>query len=141
MTLDITNLVEVMNTLKKAHFPFDKFEKLGLNLGLYRPTISEITNGDNDHNLMEILSKWLEKADGVDKKGGPTVFSLVCALEDMDQNATANKVKRLVFSLIQVTTMKHIISFLGITAKDDHLYIFIFNDSLYHYILIQFVHL
>lgn len=96
MFLDITNLAEVKNTLRKARFPFDKFEDLGLNLGLYRPTISEITNGTNDHNLNEILSKWLEKADGVDKKGGPTVFSLVRALKDMDQNATASKVQWLV---------------------------------------------
>ena len=41
--------------------------------------------------MIECLSKWLEKADAVDSKGGATWDSLSDALDSMGENAVADK--------------------------------------------------
>ena len=39
--------------------------------------------------LSECLTKWLEKADDVQKKGDPTIYSLVSVLRELGENGVA----------------------------------------------------
>ena len=48
---------------------------------------------DVDACLRECITKWLQRADGVDSKGGANYGTLAKALEDMDQKNTADHVK------------------------------------------------
>ena len=68
--------------------------ELGLKLGLKKNTLDAIeTNYPRDAHrcLIECLSKWLERADDVDSKGGATWDSLSDALRSMDEIAVADK--------------------------------------------------
>ena len=69
---------------------------LGLQLGLYEPTLSIIQANyprDVDACLRECIKKWLRRADGVDSKGGANYVTLAEALERMDQKDTAHHVR------------------------------------------------
>ena len=46
--------------------------------------------GDIGKCLRECLTKWLQKADDVVKKGGPTIYSLVSALRELGENGVAD---------------------------------------------------
>ena len=68
--------------------------ELGLKLGLKKNTLDTIRANyphDTRQCLIECLSKWLERADGVDSKGGATWDSLSDAFRSMDENAVADK--------------------------------------------------
>ena len=68
--------------------------ELGLKLGLKKNTLDTIRANypqDARQCLIECLSKWLSRADGVDSKGGATWDSLSDALRSMDENAVADK--------------------------------------------------
>ena len=93
--LDINDLVRVLKALNDNGFGTNNWMDLGLNLGLYMPTLNTIesnkhTGGDR---LKECLSAWLELQDGVKEKGGATWFSLVTALRDIGKNAVADKIE------------------------------------------------
>ena len=68
--------------------------ELGLKLGL-KKTILDTIKADHPQDthqcLIECLSKWLERADAVDSKGGATWDSLSDALRSMDEIAVADK--------------------------------------------------
>ena len=71
------------------------FHELGLRLGLLKRTLDAIemdTMGDPDESLRECLSKWLDRVDNVDIKGGATIDSLSNALRAMGETAVANKI-------------------------------------------------
>ena len=82
--------------LKNGLFNGSSWEGLGLQLGLYEPTLSNIqTNYPRDvvTCLKECIKKWLQRADGVDSKGGANYVTLAEALECMDQKDTAHHVR------------------------------------------------
>ena len=54
-------------------------------------TIRDNYPQDTHQCLIECLSKWLERADNVDSKGGATWVSLSVALRSMDESAVAEK--------------------------------------------------
>ena len=45
--------------------------------------------GNTGRCLSECLTKWLQKADDVVMKGGPTIYSLVSALKELGENGVA----------------------------------------------------
>ena len=82
-----------MELLKKCGFPEKRWFELGLALGLSKDTLDAIEANyprDVGRCLIECLSKWLERADDVDSKGGATWDSLSTALRSMKENAVAD---------------------------------------------------
>ena len=90
----IQDLNNVLELLKKCGFSEKRWFDLGLVLGLSKNTLDTI-KADHPQNtrqcLIECLSKWLERADDVDSKGGATWDSLSDALRSMDEIAVADK--------------------------------------------------
>ena len=102
--------------------------ELGLKLGLKKNTLDAIeTNYPRDVHrcLIECLSKWLERADAVDSKGGATWDSLSDALRSMDENAVADKLDKEseldMFIIISIVTMSCIeCQVLALSIFDKH---------------------
>ncbi|XP_019864045.1 PREDICTED: uncharacterized protein LOC109593387 [Amphimedon queenslandica] len=81
--LQITDLAEVLQLLRRHGYSGVSYHTLSLYLGLFPNTIRVIEadhRGDTERCLSECFTKWLGKADDVQKKGGPTIYSLVSAL-------------------------------------------------------------
>ena len=93
--LDVANLKDIIEALKKGLFPSHRWSPLGLQLGLLQPTLSTIKanhRDDVESCLQECLTLWLSKADKVTESGGPTWDSLSSALDKIDENFTAEKI-------------------------------------------------
>ena len=69
--------------------------ELGLKLGLKKKNTLDVIEANNPRDvsrcLIECLSKWLERADDVDSKGGASWDSLSVALRSMNEIAVADK--------------------------------------------------
>ena len=93
----LDDLVDVCDLLKEYGFPTKNWLELGLRLGLKKNTLDEIEAnhfGSVSRCLMECLSKWLRRADNVDRRGGATWDSLSCALKCIDEIAVADKLNK-----------------------------------------------
>ena len=93
--LDVANLKDIIEALKKGLFPSHRWSPLGLQLGLLQPTLSDIKanhRDDVESCLQECLTLWLSKADKVTESGGPTWDSLADALHKIGENFTAEKI-------------------------------------------------
>ncbi|XP_019857393.1 PREDICTED: uncharacterized protein LOC109585709 [Amphimedon queenslandica] len=91
--LQITDLAEVLQLLKRHGFSATTYYDLGLYFGLSSATLTVIivnSKGNVLACLCECLKAWLEKADDVQKKGGPTIYSLVSALRELGENGVAD---------------------------------------------------
>lgn len=93
--IDISKLQDVREALHRHHFRNINWFPLGLNLGLLAPTLEEIRQNNNDKAgpcLTECLTKWLQRTDDVDKKGGATWETLIKALKGagVEENAAAD---------------------------------------------------
>uniref|UniRef100_A0A1X7T4V9 Death domain-containing protein n=1 Tax=Amphimedon queenslandica TaxID=400682 RepID=A0A1X7T4V9_AMPQE len=90
--LQITDLVEVLKLLRRHGYSGTSYYDLGLYLGLSPTTLDAIR--DNERNvdscLRECLKAWLQKADNVQKKGGPSIYSLVSVLRELGENGVAD---------------------------------------------------
>ena len=97
LLLDISALMDVIQTLKDNYFPASKWLDLGLSLGLYHPTLKDIDAQYRDMNdcLRECLAKWLNKEDNVEKKGEPSWSSLIKGLRTIGDKALAEKIEKL----------------------------------------------
>ena len=96
MNLDITSLDEVVDILEKNHFRRSDWQRLGLRLGLYHPTLECIDKKyreDPDLCLQECLACWLHGQDKVQKIGGHTWSSLALAVQKIGYHDIANKIK------------------------------------------------
>ena len=88
-------MIEIFDLLKCSGFSARKFHELGLRLGLLKRTLDAIEMdkmGDPDESLRECLSKWLDRVDNVDIKGGATIDSLSNALRAMGETAVSDKI-------------------------------------------------
>ena len=97
MSYWLTDSCQVFDSLKCSGFPARNFRGLGLQLGLLDPTLDAIEMdkmGDPDESLRECLSKWLDRVDNVDIRGGPTIDSLSNALKTMGETAVANRINQ-----------------------------------------------
>ena len=92
MALLATDLGEVLELLRRHGYSGVSYYDLGLFLGLSVNTMRVIEaehKGNTGRCLSECLTKWLEKVDNVQKKGGPTIYSLVSALRELGENGVA----------------------------------------------------
>uniref|UniRef100_A0A1X7SY80 Death domain-containing protein n=1 Tax=Amphimedon queenslandica TaxID=400682 RepID=A0A1X7SY80_AMPQE len=106
--LDIGDLIDVLDLLKKCNFQRTKWQELGLRLGLLKDTLDAIEmkhRGDVNQCLTECLSYWLHRADNVDSRGGANLNSLSDALGSMNETAVAEKLKPQV--LINIFNNRH----------------------------------
>ncbi|XP_019858934.1 PREDICTED: uncharacterized protein LOC109587134 [Amphimedon queenslandica] len=91
--LKTNDLAEVLDLLRRHDYSGVSFYNLGLYLGLSSATLDVIKENNKEDVLAclrECLKAWLKKADdGVVKKGGPTVFSLVSALRKLGEKRAA----------------------------------------------------
>ena len=79
--------MDVDAILRKNNFFPTKWDELGRNLGLRQPTIEVIKSTSRDDSrkaLTETLSKWLSRADDVDKRGKPSWTTLTKAIRKME---------------------------------------------------------
>ena len=77
--------------------------ELGLQLGLYMPTLGNIDDkcrGNPRKCLQECLAAWLRKEDKVTSKGGPTWTSLTTALDKIGEYKIASDIRRKSFIII-----------------------------------------
>ena len=89
----IQELNDVLELLKKCGFSETRWFELGLALGLSKTTLDTIRANhpqDTRQCLIECLSKWLERADDVDSKGGATWDSLSTGLRSINEIAVAD---------------------------------------------------
>lgn len=81
----------ILETLKLV--PKEKWQELGLKLGLFQPTLNTIETNypkDVERCFRECLTAWIRREDDVDKHGQPTLLSLAEAFEEIDR-ATADR--------------------------------------------------
>uniref|UniRef100_A0A1X7TE11 Death domain-containing protein n=1 Tax=Amphimedon queenslandica TaxID=400682 RepID=A0A1X7TE11_AMPQE len=94
--LGIIDLIDVLDTLNEAHFSRKKWKSLGSALGLCDSTVEAIQTNhlrDEERCLRQCLVRWLQRADGVDAKGDPTMASLCDALEKIGERAAAEHIR------------------------------------------------
>ena len=92
----MSQLDNIIATLKRCYVSSAVWNQLGLSLGLYYPTLDAIDKkhrGDPTDCLKACLRHWLEKEDKVMANGGPTWSSLVNALRTVNK-AAAEKIKK-----------------------------------------------
>ena len=92
--LDITDLDKVLTALKDSHFPDNKWDDLGLKLGIIQTELDNISDAKQDSKecLKECLSRWLQQNNGATTQYSlPTMDSLAAALKRMGLNAAASK--------------------------------------------------
>ena len=69
--------------IEQQKFPKSSWQSLGLQLGLYQPTLNDIdtkNRGTSANCLQDCLAAWLKGEDKVTEKGGSTWSTLVSAL-------------------------------------------------------------
>ncbi|XP_019858340.1 PREDICTED: uncharacterized protein LOC109586577 [Amphimedon queenslandica] len=97
--LTIDELIDVIQQLEKARFDKTNWRTLGGTLGLHPNTLNMISanqRGDTDGCFGGCLSKWLRRADNVDKVGKPSLDTLANALEKMNGcKAQADYIRKL----------------------------------------------
>lgn len=92
--LDISHLFDVQEKLQSIYFPYSSWMELCLSLGLYKPTLDTISYNfpkDASRCLIECIGKWLKEQDAVSSRGGPYWSSLKRALNQIGENASAEK--------------------------------------------------
>ncbi|XP_019861703.1 PREDICTED: uncharacterized protein LOC109590224 [Amphimedon queenslandica] len=101
--LGINDLQYVLESLNEAGFSQEKWEPLGIALGLLYSTLKAIEAeypGDDQRRLRQCLVKWIERVDYVYDKGGPRMTSLCAALEVIGDKAAADYISKLLLLLL-----------------------------------------
>ncbi|XP_019860746.1 PREDICTED: uncharacterized protein LOC109589065 [Amphimedon queenslandica] len=93
--LNIPALDDILTDLKDGHYYSSNWKDLGLKLGLHDTTLDTIESDYStvEDRLRKCIVKWLQRADGVDAKGGATWTTLVNALERNGSKPTANHIR------------------------------------------------
>ena len=98
LIIDIRDLDIVIKELTSTqHLYCAVWHDLGLQLGLYHPTLVAIDNkngGDPVKCFRECMSAWLRGEDKVKDKDGPSWLSLVSALETIGEHHIATNIKQ-----------------------------------------------
>lgn len=76
-------------------FSATKWEELGLQLGLYQPTLDCISGSDDKERLRKTIRLWLECQDDVNNKGGPTQENLMQGIKNIGNVAAAEVLQTL----------------------------------------------
>ena len=83
--------------LNKLRYSGISYYELGLHLGLSSRTLDVIVeeNGGGVNSCLRgCLKAWLERADDVKGKGGPTYYSLIQAMRKIEQNSVADGIEK-----------------------------------------------
>uniref|UniRef100_A0A1X7TQY2 Death domain-containing protein n=1 Tax=Amphimedon queenslandica TaxID=400682 RepID=A0A1X7TQY2_AMPQE len=92
--LDIKDLDIVIKELAILNqLPCHIWHDLGLQLGLYQPTLEDINednNGDSKKCFRQCMSAWLRGEDKMREKGGPSWSSLATALDTIEEKSIAS---------------------------------------------------
>ena len=89
---DLADIIEVLHDLTK-----EQYTKLGLQLGLYLPTLEGIDAPTTAMYGVRVLEAWLNQKDSVvERRGIPTCNSLIGALRvpSVDLKVHAEKIKK-----------------------------------------------
>ena len=102
-------MIKVIHSLEIADFNKGLWETLGMRLGLHPHTLDVIKKdkGDVGSCFTKCLSKWLERADSVDKVGEPSLSTLADVLDKM--NDCKNQADYISECIITKTTHNNII--------------------------------
>uniref|UniRef100_A0A1X7SMS5 Death domain-containing protein n=1 Tax=Amphimedon queenslandica TaxID=400682 RepID=A0A1X7SMS5_AMPQE len=94
--LGISDLVDILDLLKKHGYSSVSYYDLGLHLGLLSTTLDviEANNKDVRAALRKCLTAWLQQVDNVKSKGVPTYDTLIQTLRKMGENAVADGIER-----------------------------------------------
>ena len=98
--LDISNLATILRFLSEGYYYATTWHELGLELGLYDPTLNKIESdvkskgGDTQACLRKTLLAWLRQEDGVKEKGAPSWSTLAKALDAIGERSIANMAYR-----------------------------------------------
>ena len=90
--LGINDLDSISETLDKHDFTNSKWFKLGLRLGISKPTLDSVEKhhiSDIDRCLIECLTAWLKQTDNAKE---PTWITLIDCLRSIKENAVADKI-------------------------------------------------
>ena len=93
-----------------------------MKLGLFHPTLQKIktaNHSDPDRCLTDMLSHWLNRADHVDTKGGPTLDTLALALKDMGYTAACDNISKQSNNCISLNRLIYCIGISGIVTFDQ----------------------
>ena len=103
-TVAIQDLNEILSVLK--YFRNDKWERFGLEAGLYQPTLSNIAANYRsvEECFRECLSAWLRMKDNVKEVGVPTWLRLAEISEGLQDMVTGESIRRDKCKLSQVST-------------------------------------
>jgi hypothetical protein len=99
-TLKVKDLDVVLNCLSFHQFSNSQWQDLGLQLGLYMPTLNDIKNDCVGHSeqsrecLRKCLTAWLEGKDKVLNKGGPSWTLLADALDVIREKNIAESIRK-----------------------------------------------
>ena len=88
--LDIGDLVDVIDALKRHNVSNSVWRDLGLRLGILQPKLEDIDDrrrGSPAECMYDVLSCWLERQDKVMERGVPSWNTLVHTLEHVNKAA------------------------------------------------------
>uniref|UniRef100_A0A1X7SZU7 Death domain-containing protein n=1 Tax=Amphimedon queenslandica TaxID=400682 RepID=A0A1X7SZU7_AMPQE len=90
---DLDIVIEELTILNQL--PCHIWHDLGLQLGLYQPTLEDINedNGDSKKCFRQCMSAWLKGKDKVREKGGPSWSSLATALDTIEEKPIASYIR------------------------------------------------
>ena len=98
LIIDIRDLdIVIKELVSTQHLSCAAWHDLGLQLGLYEPTLNDIDKkyrGDPVECFRVCMSAWLRGEDKVKDKDGPTWLSLVSALETIGEHHAATNIKQ-----------------------------------------------
>ena len=92
----MTHLHDILRLLHEGGFFEAHWKELALRLGLSYSTLRVIeleNRGLTERCLRECIARWLQRADGVDSKGGANYATLAEALEEMGERYTAYHIR------------------------------------------------
>ena len=90
----------MLTKLRKADYDNTNWRMLGLELGLYERRLNVIEQNyprDADRCHTECLTRWLKRADDVDKQGKPTYNVLADALDNIGLIDEADYIRKYIF--------------------------------------------
>ena len=83
--------------MEKNGFPYDQWNRLGLNIGIIQTELDAIRakhKADPKDCLRECLSLWLQQSYNTEKYSLPSMKSLANATQEMELNAVSSGIKK-----------------------------------------------